>query len=69
MIELYEFLLRRDKSTAKEIADKFSWCTRTVYRKINSLSLIVPIVTARGFGGGVYILKEYKEQLLKDLSR
>ena len=52
MIELYEFLLRRDKSTAKEIADKFSWCTRTVYRKINSLSLIVPIVTARGFGGG-----------------
>lgn len=51
MIELFVFLMQKEKTTCKEIANRFECCERTVHRKVVKLSLVVPIVTIQGFGG------------------
>lgn len=68
MIELFVFLMQKEKTTCKEIANRFGYCERTVHRKVVKLSLVVPIVTIQGFGGGILILPEYKKEFIKRLS-
>ena len=67
-IELFIFLLQKEKTTCKEIANKFRCCERTAHRKVQKLSLVVPIVTIQGFGGGVLILPEYKKDFIRRVS-
>ena len=68
MIELFVFLMQKEKTTCKDIADRFECSVRTAHRRVEKLSLIVPITTQQGRRGGVYILKEYKKEFLKRLS-
>lgn len=68
MIELFVFLMQKEKTTCKEIANRFGYCERTAHRKVVKLSLVVPVVTVQGFGGGVSILPEYKKEFIKRLS-
>lgn len=67
MIELFVFLMQKEKTTCKEIANRFGYCERTAHRKVAKLSLVVPVVTVQGFGG-VYILPQYKKEFIKRLS-
>lgn len=67
LIELFVFLMQKEKTTCKEISKRFSCSMRTVYRKINKLSIAVPVVTVQGFGGGVFILPKYKKEFIKRL--
>ncbi len=69
MIELFVFLITREKSTYKEIADKLECTTRTAYRKVAKLSLAVPIVTKQGRYGGVMIMPGYKKEFIKKLKK
>ncbi len=66
-IELFVFLMQKEKTTCKEISDRFECSIRTAHRKVEKLSLVVPIVTIQGFGGGVFILPEYKKEFIKRL--
>ena len=67
-IELFIFLMGKRKVKCAEIADYFDISIRTVMRKIDNLSLEVPIVLKRGSSGGVYILPEYKKNFIKRIS-
>ena len=40
MIELFVFLMQKEKTTCKEIADRFEVCERTAHRKVERLSFI-----------------------------
>lgn len=53
MIEILVFLMQKEKTTCREIADRFGFSERTAHRKIEKLSLVVPVVTIQGFGGGI----------------
>ena len=67
-INIFIFLMTRRKTTCKEISEKFGFCVKTAYRKIENLSSVIPITTERGRRGGVYILPEYKKEFLKSIS-
>lgn len=69
MIELFIFLMQKEKTTCKEIADRFGYCERTVHRRITALSSVVPIVTIQGRYGGVTIMPEYKKEFIKKLKK
>lgn len=74
---IYMYLHRNPKTTAQTIADEFEISKRSVYRYIDSLTLLgIPIITKIGKGGGIQLLGEYylegialtkqeKEQLLE----
>ena len=68
MIELFVFLMQKEKTTCKEIADRFGVCERTAHRKVDKLSLVVPLTKEQGCRGGVYILPEYKKEFIKRIS-
>ena len=54
-------LLNKKQITAKEIAERFEISTRTVYRDMDTLSLVgIPIYSERGDKGGFYIPDDYK---------
>lgn len=53
---IFLYISQRNKTTAKEIAEKFEISTRTVYRYIDALSMAgVPIISESGKFGGVYL--------------
>ena len=52
LFDIFIFLLQVDKTTSKEIAERFNMSKRTVYRVINKLSVSVPIITIQGCSGG-----------------
>lgn len=52
MIDLFIYLLQVEKTTCKEIADRFNYSIRTAYRKVARLSLTIPIITLQGYSGG-----------------
>lgn len=61
LIGILSVLLRREKITAAELAEKFEVSARTVYRDIEALSKAgIPVAAERGLNGGVYIMDEYK---------
>lgn len=62
---IFLFITRRNKTTAKEIADNFEISTRTVYRYIDALSMAgVPILTESGKNGGVKIAPNFSLESL-----
>ncbi len=69
MIEIFVFLMQRERTTLKEIAEKFDCSWRTAFRKVEKLSAVIPIATKQGYRGGVWVLPEYKKEFVKRLSR
>lgn len=60
LTEIIVTLLNKDTVTAKELADKFSVSTRTIYRDIEELSLSgIPVYMTKGKNGGISLLEEY----------
>ncbi len=61
LIGILTILLQNDKTTAPELAQRFSVSRRTILRDIDSLCLAgIPVVTLRGGDGGIYIMEGYK---------
>lgn len=57
---IFMYLVKHKKTTAKQISDEFEISSRSVYRYIDSLSLLgVPLVTKLGKGGGVEIVGNF----------
>lgn len=57
---LFTLLSKDEAITANEIANKYTICTRTVYRYVNFLDLAgIPIVTKTGKTGGIKILNSF----------
>ena len=52
MINLFLFLMQKEKTTCKEISDKLNCSIRTAHRKVEKLSLVVPVITLQGCLGG-----------------
>lgn len=60
LLEIVTILLNRETVTAKELADRFSVSTRTIYRDIDALSSSgVPVYTNKGNSGGISLLEDY----------
>jgi len=60
LLEMIIILLNRQSITAKELANRFSVSTRTVYRDIETLSLAgIPVCTSKGKRGGISLLEDY----------
>jgi predicted DNA-binding transcriptional regulator YafY len=60
LLEITIILLNRKSVTAKELADRFSVSTRTIYRDLDVLSTAgVPVYTSKGNGGGISLLENY----------
>lgn len=62
-------LLSKDKVTAKELAEYFEVSVRTIYRDIDTLSLLhIPVYMTKGKNGGISLLDHYKldKMLLTD---
>lgn len=61
LIGIITMLLRYDKITAPELAEKFEVSRRTISRDIEAIcNAGIPIVTTQGYGGGIYIANGYK---------
>ena len=52
IISLFLYLMQTEKTTIKNISEKFGWSYRTTHRKLVLLSLCVPISTIQGRRGG-----------------
>ncbi len=54
-------LLRQERLTIPQLAERFEVSPRTIRRDIESLCKAgVPVSTAQGYGGGVFIAPEYR---------
>lgn len=61
LIGILTLLLRHDKVTAPELAERFEVSRRTISRDIEDLCKAgIPLVTAQGYGGGISIAEGYK---------
>lgn len=60
LLEMTIILMNKGTVTAKELSERFSVSTRTIYRDIEALSLAgVPVYANRGTGGGISLLENY----------
>lgn len=61
LIGILSILLQKERVTAEELAKKFEVSRRTIIRDIDSLCCAgIPIVTAKGQGGGIAIMEGFK---------
>ncbi|MCM1062413.1 MAG: YafY family transcriptional regulator [Eubacterium sp.] len=61
LVGILTILLRKDKTTSKELSERFEVSTRTIARDIDALcSAGIPIVTEQGKGGGISIMEGFK---------
>lgn len=61
LIGIITILLRQDKTTAPELAERFEVSRRTINRDIEDICKAgIPIVTTQGYGGGLSIADGYK---------
>lgn len=61
LIGILSILLQRERVTAPYLAEKFEVSRRTVNRDIETLCMAgIPIATAQGANGGIYISDDYK---------
>ena len=59
-LEIIYLLLNKDRTTAKELAERFNVSTRTIYRDLDSLSLAgIPIYTETGKYGGISLMPDF----------
>lgn len=68
-MELLSFVMRNQGITTIEIAKKFSVSRTTLHKDLIFLGRYAPIYTKSGSHGGVYILEEYKQEILMYLSK
>lgn len=60
IFSIYMYLHRNKKTTAQAIADEFEISKRSVYRYIDSLTLLgVPVITKIGKSGGIEFIGEH----------
>lgn len=70
LIGILAILLQRERVTAPYLAEKFEVSRRTINRDIETLCMAgIPISTAQGSNGGIYIDNDYKidKTLLTDM--
>ncbi len=61
LIGILSVLLREEKTTAPELAERFEVSRRTINRDIEDLSKAgIPILTSQGAGGGISIMNGYR---------
>lgn len=61
LIGILSVLLKQDRVTAPELAEKFEVSRRTINRDIEDLCRAgIPVVTTQGVGGGIRIMDGYK---------
>ena len=60
LLEIVYILLNQKNTTAKQLAERFSVSSRTIYRDVDTLSLAgIPVYTEKGKGGGISLLPEF----------
>lgn len=59
-MEIVSILVVSGHVTARELAQEFGVCTRTIQHDISLLSYGYPIYTKPGAGGGIFIMEGYK---------
>ncbi len=60
LFQMLFILLEKGSSTAPELAERFEVSVRTIYRDIDILSSVgIPVYTAQGKGGGIFIQENY----------
>lgn len=60
LFEILYILLRKRKTTAKELAEHFEVSIRTIYRDLDALTLAgIPIYTNKGKHGGIFLNEDY----------
>ena len=60
LFRMLYYILKKDKVTARELAERFEVSIRTIYRDIDSLSSAgIPIYAIQGKGGGIEIADEF----------
>lgn len=60
-IGILSILLQKEKVTAGELAERFEVSKRTIIRDIEDINKAgIPIVSERGFGGGISIMEGFK---------
>jgi len=61
LVAILMVLLNTDKTNARVLADKFEVSIRTIYRDLDTLLVAgIPVMTAQGASGGVYIEDTFK---------
>lgn len=60
LFRIVYYLLKKGKSTAAELSEKFEVSIRTIYRDIDIISSVgIPIYATQGKGGGISILENF----------
>jgi len=59
-LEIISILVVSGHVTARELAQEFGVCTRTIQHDVSLLSYGYPIYTKPGAGGGIFIMEGYK---------
>lgn len=60
-IGILSILLQKEKITAGELAERFEVSKRTIIRDIEDINKAgIPIVSERGFGGGISVMEGFK---------
>lgn len=61
LIGIITLLLRNDKVTAPELAERFEVSRRTISRDIDVICRAgIPLITEQGYGGGIRLAEGYK---------
>lgn len=61
LIGIITLLLRNDRVTAPELAERFEVSRRTISRDIDAICRAgIPLITEQGYGGGIRIAEGYK---------
>lgn len=61
IISILVVLLRKERVSARELADMFEVSTRTILRDIEAINLAgIPVITYQGIGGGISIAEGYR---------
>lgn len=60
LFQIVHILIEQKKITAKDLAERFSVSTRTIYRDIDTLSINgIPIITTKGKQGGISLMDHF----------
>ena len=67
-IEILFFIMSTDKVTLSELSERYSVHKNTVYNDITYLSRYAPIRTRSGVNGGIFMMKNYHNEIFRYLS-
>ena len=63
LIGIITLLLRNDRVTAPELAERFEVSRRTISRDSDAICRAgIPVITEQGYGGGIRIAEGYKDR-------